>query len=56
MTLNMRLEEPGVISVSSQVFTTQTNDATITLLLNIFPFKLKENLFPLLTYPYFSLN
>ena len=24
MTLKMRLEEPGVISVSSQVFTTQT--------------------------------
>ena len=34
MTLKMRLEEPGVISVSSQVFTTQTIDAKVTLLLD----------------------
>ena len=27
MTLKMRLEEPGVISVSSQIFRTQTFDA-----------------------------
>ena len=34
MTITMRLEEPAVISVSSQVLMTQTIDAKVTLLLD----------------------
>ena len=34
MTLKMRLEEPDVISVSFQVFTTQTIDAKDTFMLD----------------------
>ena len=40
MTLNMRLEEPNVISVSSQVFRTQTIAGKTTLLRLTNPFPL----------------
>ena len=63
MTLTMRLEEPGVISVSYQVFTTQTIDAKVTLLLyycsiEVKPFRFLHLLFhtPCSTNPWFDLK
>ena len=41
--LKVRLEEPDVISVSSQVFTTQTIDAKDTFVLDYCSFKLNQS-------------
>ena len=63
MTLKIRLEEFGVISVNSQEFTKQTIDTKVTLLQDNCSFKLKPIRFlrslirtPLSTNPLFDLN
>ena len=45
MTLKMRLDEPGVISVSSQVFKTQTIAVKLLDCWLIVPFKLNQTVF-----------
>ena len=47
MSFTMRLEESGVISVSSQVFTTQTIYAKFTYcwIIHVAPFKLNHSVF-----------